>query len=282
MEIKPLHDTPVEVLHQAFTDAFSDYEVPLDLPLERFLEMMRIRDLNIDYSLGCFDGDRLVSFIICGYRVLGGEGVCYDGGTGTIREYQKKGIGNSLLTEQISYLKDKGVGRFVLEVMENNRPAMDLYKKHGFSVTRRFECFKCQASELPEPDSQPFDTDTDMAHFLTLDTVPFITFHPSWQNTKLSVQNMPDRFRHVALKKGGDLMAYGVVHKERGDIPQLGILEPYRNQGVVKAILHELKNSTSSDKLVFLNVEENSYLARELRSIGFQNHVNQYEMQLIL
>lgn len=282
MEIKPLAQLAVGVLHEAFLDAFSDYEVPLDLPMERFREMMRIRDLNPKYSLGCFDGERLVSFILCGFRQNSEGGICYDGGTGTVRDYRKKGIGNQLLSEQISFLKEKGVRRFVLEVMENNRPAIDLYRKHEFETTRRFECFAMNKTELPDITPPPLEIGTAMSDFLSLDPLPFMDYAPSWQNEKRSVENAAENFESVSLLKDGSAVAYGLVHKQRGDIPQLGVLEPYRGKGLEAVLLQELKQRTASEKLVFLNVEEKSDLAAQLWKLGFHNHVNQYEMQRIL
>ncbi len=282
MEIKPLSQIAVDLLHEAFLDAFSDYAVPLDLPMERFLEMMRIRDLNPDYSLGCFDGNRLVSFILCGFRQDADGGICYDGGTGTIRGYQKKGIGNQLLTAQLPFLQEKGVHRFVLEVMENNQPAIGLYRKHGFETTRRFQCFTVEKTSLPAPTGPSFEMDTDLSNFMALDPYPFMSYAPSWQNEKRSVENAAERFDYVSLLKGGSVIAYGLIHKQRGDIPQLGVLEAYRGQELEALILNELKRRTANEKLVFINVEEKSDLAVQLRNLGFQNHVNQFEMQRLL
>lgn len=282
MEIKPLSQIPVGLLHEAFLAAFSDYAVPLDLPMERFLEMMRIRDLNPDYSLGCFDGDRLVSFILCGFRQSPEGGICYDGGTGTIPHYQKRGIGNQLLAAQLPFLKEKGVHRFVLEVMENNHPAIGLYRKHGFETTRRFECFTMDKTELAAPTSSSFEMDTAISNFMVLDYTPFMSYAPSWQNEKRSVENAAECFDYVSLLKEGTVVAYGLVHKQRGDIPHLGVLEAYRNQGLEPLILHELSQRTTSEKLVSLNVEEKSDLAAQLWKLGFHNHVNQFEMQRLL
>lgn len=282
MDIKPLSSTPVKTLHATFQNAFSDYAVPLDLPMERFLEMMRIRDLNPDYSLGCFDGDRLVSFILCGFRQSPEGGICYDGGTGTLPQYQKRGIGNQLLAAQLSFLKEKGVQRFVLEVMENNHPAISLYRKHGFETTRRFECFTMERNVLPDFLSSPYAWDTNISNFLALDSSLFMSYVPSWQNETQSVINAIENYDYVSLLKDGSAVAYGLVHKQRGDIPQLGILKAYRGQNMEAMILSALKHRTPSENLVFLNVEEKSDLAAQLWKLGFQNHVNQFEMQRFL
>jgi len=72
-QIRNLTGTPVEKIHKAFVDAFSDYEVKLDMPLEKLVEMMKTRDLNPAFSVGCFDGEKLVGFILTGYREINGQ-----------------------------------------------------------------------------------------------------------------------------------------------------------------------------------------------------------------
>jgi ribosomal-protein-alanine N-acetyltransferase len=50
----------------------------------------------------------------------------------TIRKVRRKGLASLLLEAAISEGKARGVGRFFLEVDENNRFALNLYAKYGF------------------------------------------------------------------------------------------------------------------------------------------------------
>jgi hypothetical protein len=90
MEIQPLGKTALEDIHQAFSRAFSDYEVPFELPFEKFAEMLRSRDVNLDFSIGCFEKGELIGFILCGYRKIGGLKCCYDSGTGIVKENRQR------------------------------------------------------------------------------------------------------------------------------------------------------------------------------------------------
>lgn len=282
MQIKSLEHVPVETLYQAFLEAFSDYSVPMNLPLARFQEMMRLRDLNPAYSLGAFDGDRLVSFIICGYRVQNGEGVCYDGGTGTIPDYRRKGLGGRLLSELLPYLKERDVARFVLEVMTDNTPAVDLYQKHGFKPLRRMACVECPKSALVEATIVPYDVTDDPAHYLDLDADPYMTFKPSWQNEKASILNGLSAFSYVALWDNGVPVAYGLIHKTSGDMPQLGVLKSHVGKGVELMLMNELKKRTNSERLYALNVDENGYMEERMLAAGFKTYVTQFEMEMTI
>jgi ribosomal protein S18 acetylase RimI-like enzyme len=280
LQIKSLTNTPVEKIQEAFTDAFSEYEVKLDMPLEKLVEMMKTRDLNPEFSVGCFDGELLVGFILTGYRETDGLKTCYDGGTGVIKAYQQKGIGEKLLKELLLLLKEKGVSRFVLEVLENNTPAIRLYEKHGFAKTRKLECFEIEKHELrPVPDRGFGITVTNPAALIQNEEL-YRLYPPTWQNEIQSVLNVRENYTCISLSCTSKILGYGFIHKNKGDIPQIGILEEWKNWGLETHLVAELSKHTESEKLILLNVENNNYLGETLRKLGFRNSVNQWEMVL--
>lgn len=280
LQVRLLTGTPVEMIHEAFTDAFSEYEVKLDMPLEKLVEMMKTRDLNPDYSVGCFDGEKLVGFILTGYRDINGQKVCYDGGTGVIKAYQRKGIGEMMLTELLKLLEDKGISSFVLEVLENNTPAIKLYEKYGFVKTRKLHCFEIEKEKLrPVPDRGFGISVVNPAKDVENET-KYTLFQPTWQNEIRSVLNIKENYNLVTLSCTSRVLCYGYVHKIKGDIPQIGILDEWKNWGLEAHLLNELAKQTESKKLIVLNVEENNYLSEVLTKLEFSNFVNQFEMIL--
>jgi len=190
--IRNLSDTPVEKIHEAFCDAFSEYEVKLDMPFERLVEMIKIRDLNPGFSVGCFYGELLVGFILIGYREINGQKVCYDGGTGVTKAYQRKGIGELMLKELLVRLNEKKVSRFVLEVLENNTPAIKLYEKHGFTKTRKLECFEITKNELRPLPGLGFEVTVINPATLIQNEEMYRLFLPTWQNEIQSVLNVSE------------------------------------------------------------------------------------------
>ena len=280
LQIKSLSGVAVEKIHEAFIDAFSEYEVRLEMPLKKLEEMMVARDLNPDYSVGCFDGERLVGFILTGYRETSGEKSCYDGGTGVIKAYQRKGIGEMMLKELLLLLKERGVGRFVLEVLENNTPAIKLYEKHGFTKTRRLHCFEIEKEKLRPIPEHGFGISFVNPASNFENEEKYNLFPPTWQNEIRSVINVKENYTFVSLSSSSQLLCYGFVHKTKGDIPQIGILEEWKQWGLEAHLINELAKHTESEKLVVLNVEEKNYLAETLEKLGFSNFVNQFEMIL--
>ncbi|MGE0019871.1 MAG: GNAT family N-acetyltransferase [Draconibacterium sp.] len=280
LQIKKLSGTPVEKIHEAFIDAFSEYEVPIDMPLNKLQEMMVTRDLNPDWSVGCFDGDLLVGFILTGYRKINGQKVCYDGGTGVIKAYQRKGIGEMLLKELLLILRKEQVHQFVLEVLENNTPAIKLYQNHGFAKTRKLECFEIGKNELrPVPDRSFGITVTNPATLFQYEEL-YRLYPPTWQNENQSVMNVSESYTCVSLSCTSKILGYGFIHKTKGDIPQIGILEEWKHWGLEAHLIAELAKHTESEKIIVLNVEAENYLGETLNKLGFRNSVNQWEMAL--
>lgn len=278
--IKSLSGVAVEKIHEAFIDAFSEYEVQLEMPLEKLKEMMKTRDLNPDFSAGCFDGDLLVGFILTGYREIYGQKVCYDGGTGVIKAYQRKGIGEMMLNKLLQLLKEKGVSRFMLEVLENNTPAINLYEKYGFAKTRKLHCFEIEKEKLRPVSDLGFGISVTTPATTVENEEKYNLFAPTWQNEIRSVINVKENYTRVSLSGSGHMLCYGYIHKNRGDIPQIGILEEWKNRGLEAYLINELAKHTKNDKLIILNVEENNYLSETLEKSGFRNFVNQFEMTL--
>lgn len=280
LQIKSLTGIPVEKIQEAFVDAFSEYEVPIVMPLEKLKEMMVTRDLNPDWSVGCFDGEKLVGFILTGYREINEQKVCYDGGTGIIKTYQRKGIGELMLKTWIQKIKEKQIGSIVLEVLENNIPAINLYEKYGFTITRKLHCFEIEKQNLQSVPDRGFEISVAIPAKIIENEDKYRLFTPTWQNANRSILNVNENCTGVTLSCSGRVLCNGYVHKTKGDIPQVGILEDWKQWGLESHLINELAKHTESNKLLVLNVEENNYLAETLLKLGFINFVNQFEMIL--
>lgn len=283
MTIKALNKIPIATIHQAFLEAFADYAVPIQMPLPKFREMMQTRDLNPEYSFGYFNNDRLIGFILCGYREIDNRKYCYDGGTGIVKDFRRQGIGNTLLRALIADFGRKGIHGLLLEVLEHNHAALDLYLKNGFQKTRRFKCFERERQEMKSDArtvQHPYAIDTDIGNYRRLDCTKYLTFKPSWQNDRISIANAAAHYEYVAVALQNEVIGYGLIHKISGDIPQIGIRNEGKDQGLEALIVANLVKRTQSERIAFLNVEENDYLEAKLVALGFRNFVNQYEMKL--
>ncbi len=97
MEFKTLRKVQLEKIHEAFVDAFSDYQVKMDLPFSKFHHMMNRRGFSPELSLGAFSDGKLVGFVLNGHRIYEGKKTVYDMGTGVVKSHRRQGITTRIL-----------------------------------------------------------------------------------------------------------------------------------------------------------------------------------------
>lgn len=280
---KTLEYTNIEMLHQTFVDAFSDYQVKIDLPFWKFQEMLKRRGYVPEISMGAFKDGMLVGFVLNGLRSFNGMKTVYDLGTGVVGQYRKQGITNNMLHNINELFKEKKIEQYLLEVIQTNISAFELYKKQGFEIIRSFSCFqtdknKCvTVSDWNVENVNKFNsTDWELLK-------KFWDFKPSWQNSVESINAVPNAFTYSVVRIDNKIVGYGLIEKKTGDIPQLAVDKNYRNKGIAGSIVTDLLKNTESTKLSVLNVYDDIESTKDfLFSSGFEFSVGQYEMILKL
>ncbi len=278
LEIKNLATAPLADIHTAFADAFSEYEVPMDISSAQLQEMLTVRSYAADLSLGYFADGVLAGFILIGTRIIGGQESYYDIATGVIRAFQSRGVGNELLQALIQQIEGSDTERFLLEVLQNNTAAQKLYQKNGFEITRRLNCYALPTVQAPVTLAAQHQVDAIDFSAMVVNEVDYCTFQPSWQNALASYDNAQDEHCLRTLSADGNLLAYGIVHKTRGRILQIGLHPGARTQPVLAEIVHLLAAATTAATLLYINVEADSLIEPMLVKLGFGNETNQYEM----
>lgn len=280
---KTLENTNIEVVHEAFVCAFSDYEVKIDLPLWKFKQMLRRRGYAPQMSIGAFADDALVGFVLNGQRKWNGYPTVYDIGTAVVKEYRKQGITSNILPKMKELMKENGIEYYLLEVLQSNKSAFELYKKQGFEITREFACFKLDKNNyIPS-------TSFEVQHVERFDETEweqltvFWDYTPSWQNSIDSVNAAADIFVYSIVRVDAKIVGYGIIDKKTGDIPQIAVDRQYRGKGIARSIIADLLKNTESKQVGILNVDEQFKSAKNfLIKSGFEYSVAQYEMILKL
>src|SRR5947199_6482363 len=129
---------------EAFNDAFSDYDIPAKYSVEYLTNLVTRRGYRPDLAVGAFDRDRLVGFV---FNCLDGD-AAYNSGTGVVISHRRRGIARQLMQRSIETLPAK---RYILEVIETNERAAELYRELDFVETRRLQCWKYEPSQRAEP-----------------------------------------------------------------------------------------------------------------------------------
>lgn len=276
-----LEQTDLRTLHSAFAAAFSDYQVNMDFPFESFERMMGRRGLTPELSVGAFQGDTPVGFSLTARRYWNGIPTAYDIATGVLPEYRRQGITGEIFLREKALLNERQVGQYLLEVIQENLPAVRLYHKQGFHIQREFSCFRIDRSRLRC--ARHLAERADAIDFTQGET--FWDFEPSWQNSADSVSATPEAFVSNVVRLNGEVVGYGMIERETGDIPQLAVNPKYRRTGVGTSLLAGLAKHTETEKIRILNVEvspEAETALRFLTALGFERFVSQQEMLLPL
>lgn len=265
-------------LHDAFLLAFSDYQVPMSLSFTDFERMMRGRGLVSKFSVGAFDGEKLVGFSLTGLRLQNGFLTAYDIATGIAPGFRRQGISGEIFKHEMAILKSNHVVQYLLEVLKENVPAIRLYQRQGFQIQRGFSCFQIDHRRLTLRSQYQAEK---IAVINWGQAKAFWDFEPSWQNSAASVSATPEEFINVVVRIHGEIAGYGIIDSQTGNIPQLAVSPQFRRLGIGTSILAELKTSTVAERIRVLNIEEpNDALIKFLTVLGFENYVSQFEMIL--
>lgn len=275
---KALDKISIEVVHKTFQEAFSDYQVKIELPLWKFHQMLLRRGYHPAISIGAFKDERLVGIVLNGLRQWKGKVTAYDLGTGVIAEFRRQGITSEMLLQVKSLLKTKQVEQYLLEVLKTNQSAIELYNKQGFELQREFSCYQLEKEKfIPK-------TSVKVKHLERLELKElreFWNFEPSWQNSESSIEAVPEAFEYVIAEYSSTVIAYGMIDKKTGDIPQIAVHKDNRRKGIGSCILSELVKSTDAQRVSVLNVEASDKNMNDfLVQSGFNYQVGQYEMLL--
>lgn len=282
MKFHTLENIASSCIYQAFIQAFSDYQVPMEMPLEAFETMLKRNGFSSEVSVGAFENGVLVGFILNGARNWEGVKTIYDLGTAVVPDFRRKGVTSGLLELVKKLCIEKHIDRYQLEVIQDNESAVVLYKEQGFRIDRALNCYSMENKriELDEykrctllhPERLQAEQWEQVKHFWN--------YPPSWQNSIESVNAIADAFFYTLAEIDGQLAGYGVAGKTRGDVVQLAVNPEYRRMGVATEILADLQKQAATLNMRAVNVDDRDKMTDAfLKKMGFDVFVKQYEMK---
>ncbi len=283
MEYRSLENESLEKIHHCFNEAFSDYIVKIQLPFEKFQKITMRNGVDLKYSIGLYDGNDLVGFILNGVGTWNNNPTVYDSGTGIIKEYRGKKHSKKMF-EVLKQKLENNFSQYLLEVITINAPALTLYRHQGFEIERELACFRICRENVPKA-----ETDLDL-HFKNISTVQwellrtFWNAPPSWQNSIQAVERVSDHFEKVGVYLDNKCVGYGIFYPQSGEIVHIAVRKDMRKRGIGSMLLNKiLVESKESPHLRIINVDKKDQETIDFfRKNKFINDVNQYEMILRL
>jgi ribosomal protein S18 acetylase RimI-like enzyme len=278
-EIRSLAGESGNRIFEAFAAAFADYSVPVDMSKADFDEDNARRGLDPAISLGAYQGDRLVGFVMNGRGTWAGRPAAYDVGTGVLPEARGAGLAGTLAARLVEFLPSRGLELYVLEVIRDNLAAFKTYQKAGFCVTRSLECLRGAYADTGR--SPP--AGLDIVELPSGKDFPCAAagacrdWEPTWQNSDESIARTPGRTIAVGAQLDGKLSGY-IVSSPNGVLWQLAVGREHRGRGIGSALLRELARRVGPS-MRYINVQADDIeCLRFLTARGLRKWVGQYEM----
>lgn len=269
-------------LHPAFLEAFADYAMDASGTTEERL-LLRMRKNNVDYdaSPGLYDGDRLIGFTLIGIDRWAGQITAYDAGTGIVPGFRKQGWARKMFDHALPALEERGVERFVLEVLQGNEPAIKAYRKSSFEIARELKCFVGEASGLRVHDPSTSIDVRPIGRAALARLEPSADWLPSFENRFTAVDAIPEQVRIAGAFLDGICVGAIAYVEPLNWLLTLLVDRDHRRKGVGTMLVRHLASTLPEPlpRLTALNVDGSDAGAEAFfQSLGMSHLVDQYEM----
>jgi ribosomal protein S18 acetylase RimI-like enzyme len=267
-------------LIEALNAAYADYFVPIHLAAQSFERLVTREAIRLEASaVALFEGR------VVGMGLLGVRGQrAWIGGMGVVPDLRHQGIGRQIMAYLLDKARKLAIKHIQLEVITQNRIAFNLYQSNGFQTTRRLLVLSGEEhpSGLASLTTHPGMTieAPDVASLLA--RLPEIAAVPApWQRDPESLWQMRDQLDGLsAHRKGNGLLGLCLWS---GDDQQAGIYGLHAtSQEATGALLGALLARLPSARFSYLNVPDDDPALPMLKSAGFWETIDQYEMHLEL
>ncbi|MCC5893412.1 GNAT family N-acetyltransferase [Exiguobacterium sp.] len=135
---------PIADLYRAFMDGFSDYMIRFDIDEAAFEAIFLVRDQNQpSRSVVAYVDGRPVGVMLSGIAHLDTGWVTRCGGLAVAPGYRRLGIARELMRR----FDEQAEGTRLLEVIQGNEQAFDLYDRLGYDVVREIVYYRSVPTE---------------------------------------------------------------------------------------------------------------------------------------
>lgn len=263
-------------------EAFADYAMDASGTKEESM-MLRMSKNAVDYaaSAGAYEDDRLVGFTLIGIDEVEDVLTAFDAGTGIIPDFRGQGLAKRMFDHALPELQDRGVKRFLLEVLQGNEPAIKAYQKSGFVITREFRCYVAETEHLRTL-SQVAGIHVDIADAASFEgLIPEAKWTPSFENRFSAHLAIPDCVTFISAFDGNECIGSIAYCRPLNWLLSLVVKRSHRRRGVGGALLNYLAATmlVDSPRLAALNIDgKDTGMQAFFEGVGFNPLVDQYEM----
>jgi len=277
--LKTLENIPTEKLLEVFNLSFSDYVVPFCLTKEQLEDKIKSDSIKLEFSVGAFENNQLIAFILHGYDTIDNLKIVYNAGTGVIPAKRGNKLTAKLYEYILPILHENDIDKLLLEVITTNEPAIQTYKNIGFKIIRELNCYKGSLNIINT------DNDFEIRELEAYDWQKLQSFwdlQPSWQNSVTAVEKLKKTNISIGIYDGEKLLGYTIFNPKIKRIHQLSVDKNYRRKGVGQQLLKYIATNYGKD-VSAINIDNTSEeTLKFFNAIGMDIYIKQYEMELPL
>jgi len=305
---KSLENESIKSLAATWNLAFSDYVVDMAMEPHRLEAYFMISGVDYSKSYGAYSGDELVGMLMNSIDIYKGKTVAYDAMTGVVPAHRGKGLFSELFEYTRKTLRDSGVTHYYLEVIQTNKRAYDIYSAKGGKVEREYTFLKGKAAGIKHNEKDGEDNIAKRkeacntgVNVLSLSDFPaeeICTYEPSFSNRVSAMLRNAGDYQVAFINSGERIGEHderagriqdsfssfpakaAAVFNTMGRITQVMYGGPEDKAGL-GAIMSYL--ARDFEELEISNIPSaETCLINDLRDIGFEVLVEQYEMSFVL
>lgn len=279
ISIRTLINTDLPAICKAFNEAFAGYFLPISLTPEQLAEKMRLEQIDLHYSVGAFENEVLIAFILHGIAETDGRKLLYNAGTGVLPAARGQQLTRRLYNYIMPQILEAQIDHVQLEVIDQNAAAIHNYEGIGFETMRRLHCFRGKPV-IDRGNKEIVISAIDNADWKRI--CAFRDFAPSWQNSILVVNTLKEDCLLLGAYEKDVLVGYLAFNKKSNRLLQLAVAKEYRRRGIGSELCRQL-NIDAEQQLFVTNVDDSPADALHfLQHIVLEEFICQYEMQLSL
>ncbi len=187
----------IEQLTAAYNHTRVDYLVPMPMNASRLAEYVHVYDVDLPASVVAVDHDTILGLAMLGLR----PGRAWVTRMGVLPVSRRRGVGQMLLNHLLRTGEQKGVAHIVLEVIQNNLPAYNLFLHSGFTPRRELLVMRRPPSP---PSVAPQGEAAWHDHAEALRLLQHRADQPSWITETESIARAPNiQVLTLTLPEGG-------------------------------------------------------------------------------
>lgn len=271
LDFAPASTLSLEALTDLLNRAFEGYVVPFSLTPAQFNRLLIVDDLSLPHSqIIRIDGEP-VGLGGLATRGLVGRVAFF----GIVSPWRRHGLGGHLCARLLDVAREIGLSQMVLEVIQSNTPARNLYEQIGFSIARELVFWQTHGDDRP--------ADPTVAAVAPVELLPLTARWPrvprAWQQATASLSHQLHDLEGHLLAEDGRPLAYALSrrHGRRRHIMDLAAAPdvgdaPALAERLLATLTHDV------DELTLANFPSDDPLAPSLPALGFSRSLAQWEM----